>query len=75
MRRPDRWPPTWTVALARAAATISKDARSRRRTVRKLIVANFVTLDGLYEGKDKGIDYRTVGFGIRSFTRPSRRCD
>ena len=43
--------------------------------MRKLIVANFVTLDGLYEGKDKGIDYRTVGFGIRSFTRPSRRCD
>src|SRR5512147_2873604 len=27
----------------------------RNRSMRKLIVSNFITLDGLYEGKDKNI--------------------
>src|SRR5215510_14572405 len=32
-----------------------KKSHLRSRTMRKLIVSNFLTLDGLYEGKDKNI--------------------
>ena len=45
--------------------------------MRKLIVSNFVTLDGLYEGRDKSIDslydYYHEDYGMTSFDYLQRR--
>src|SRR5262245_44443655 len=53
-------------------AIIAVTSRGRSRSMRKLIVSNFLTLDGLYEGKDKSINslydyYHEDYFGDDSF--------
>src|SRR6185436_18879652 len=50
----------------------SANSHLRSRSMRKLIVSNFVTLDGLYEGKDKSINslydyYHKDYYGDNSF--------